>query len=218
MDIDYNKIVDFILPNDVNKKGLSNVLKEVLKGYCIVNVSSEKKICFLKSIETRTDFILARRKDGIMIIPLYSNSLTLGDNFEEILEMRVNADNAVVLSNIKETNDPKGICINTSSWYNESDNMYREGTIRVMFFKDNIRESLSNRESILMFIQRFDLKRNDIFHDLYWDMDTLRKSTFIEPTVNTRIQISDGYKKQAFKDFYKELQDKIKDTIKPRLF
>lgn len=216
MDINYDKIVEFILGK--NKEGISNVLKEVLKKYCMISVDNNRRAVYLKSITTRNDFVMQRRKDGIIIIPLNSNSLTFGDDFEEMVEIRLNEDNDVVLSNITMMDNPKGICTTNSSWHNKGDNMYTESVARMMFFDSENAEALANRQSILMFLNHFDLKRNDIFHDLYWDMDSVRKGVFITPKINERIQINNGYDKEEFPALYKKFQDKIKELLNNNRF
>ncbi len=216
MDIDYNKIVDFILLGNIKTNGISNVLKEILKDYCMISVDKSKKgseKVFLKRIETRKEFIMQRRRDAIVIIPSDYNMATLGDNFEEMIEIRVNDDDNVILSNIKMCNKPEGVYVTTSSWHNAGDNSYIEGVNRIMFFDKSNIEQIANKESIAMFMSKNDLKRNDIFHDLYWDMDMVRKSMFIEPKINERIQITDGYTKEKFPDLYKKFQDKIKEIL-----
>lgn len=216
MDIDYNKIVEFIIGE--NKEGISNVLKEVLKKYCMISVDSKRKAVYLKSIATRYDFIMQRRGDGIIIIPFKSNELTFGDDFYEIVEIRLNQDNDVVLSNITMNDNPKGIYATTSSWHNSGNNTYTQSVARMMFFVKEDEEALANRQSILMFLNNFDLKRNDIFHDLYWDMDNVRKSVFITPKINERIQINNGYDKEEFPALYKKFQDKIIELLNDNKF
>lgn len=217
MAINYSKVVDFILGDSVNKKGLTEVLKEIMQNYCMIDVDQQSKLVYLKSRKSRKDFILKRRDKGLMIIPSNSKSFTLADDFEEIIEIRVNDDNDVVLSSVTQYETPKGILVSGSNWHNEDGNTYTQVIGRIFFIDNEAIPSL-NRQSIDMFIDQYASLRNDIFCDLYWDMNSLAKRTFIQMRNVMKVQINDGYTKEEFHALYERYKTKVKDSVKPKLF
>lgn len=226
MNIDYQKVVDFILKNNINKKGIRDVLKEILTSrYVMIGADSELKgfeKVFLKSKKTNRDFVLQERKNSLIILPRDYVNLTLGDDFEEIVEIRVNEDNYVLLSNVTQIDKPNGIYVTVTTWHNEDDNTFTQGVGRFMFFEKDTVQQLSGRQTIAMFIKQSNQSRNDVFGDLYWDIETLRKNIFIDPKKISKIQINDGYKKETFSELYPRLQKKIKEELSfdefPKIF
>ena len=216
MDINYEKVVSFILGNINNIKSISMVLKEILlNGYYMINVDNNQKRVLLKSKKTKKDFILQERNGGLIIIPDNSNAIGISENFEEIVEIRINEDNAVVLSNIDETTNPGGVYVSTAIWNYEEDNNFTQKVGRYMFFpKSNLTE-LNNRQTIDMFIRNSNLRRNGIFNDLYWDMDNLRRNMFIEPKISKRFQVNDGYQKESFDRLYLRWKSKLESELNP---
>jgi hypothetical protein len=226
MNIDYQKVVDFILRDNINKKGMADALKEVLiNGYVMTGTDGEvrgfEKV-FLKSKKSMKDFVLQERKNSLVILPINYINLTLGDNFEEIVEIRVNEDNYVVLSNVTQTEKKNEIYTTVTTWHNEGNNTYTEGVGKFMLFGEESINTLANKQSIAMFIKQSNLNRNDIFGDLYWDMEMLRRGFFIEAKKVSKLPINDGYKKEMFPELYQRLQKKIKEELTsaniPKLF
>jgi len=211
MDIDYNKIVSFLLGKSVSS--ISHVLKEVLTtGYRLMDVDNENKIIYLKSLDTSKDYYMIRRMQNIIIIPEGYSNLSLGEEFGEILEISINDDSDVVLSSIKEIKNPNGVCVTTSTWHN-NDDKYTQVVGRVMYItRDNI-SSLINKESIEMFLINYNSKRTGIFKDLYWDMTSLLKSSFIEIKINERVQVNDGYTKESFEELYKRWNMEVNKIV-----
>jgi hypothetical protein len=214
MDIDYKKIIEFLFNDNSKKNGLDIALKEVLKNYCMINVDQISKIIMLKSRKTERDFILKKRKKSIIILPTDYMKLSFNDDFEEIIEIRLNDDNDVVLSNITTISNPKGIYISGSNWHNEDNNTFTQVVGRVIFIDFDSLKALENRQSIEMFISKYDMIRNDIFCDLYWDINSLIKSVFIEPKKAFKVQINDGFTKEEFNTLYEKYTNKIKELIK----
>jgi len=214
MDIDYKKIIDFLYNDNSKKTGLDIVLKEILKKYLMVNVDQIKKTVLLKSKKTKRDFILKKRKNSIIILPSDYYRLSLSEDFEEIIEIRLNDDNDVVVSNINFIENPKGIYVSGSNWHNEDSNTFTQVVGRVIFIDSNSLTTLENRQSIEMFISKYDMLRNDIFCDLYWDATSLIKSVFIEPKKAFKVQVNDGFTKEEFNILYEKYTDKIKELIK----
>lgn len=218
MDIDYKKIIEFLFNDSSKKTGLDQVLKEILKKYCMVNVDQLKKTVLLKSKKTKRDFILKKRKNSIIILPIDYYKLSLSEDFEEIIEIRLNDDNDVVVSNINVIDNPKGIYISGSNWHNELDNKFTQVVGRVIFIDSENLRTLENRQSIEMFIGKYDMLRNDIFCDLYWDVTSLIKSVFIEPKKAFKVQVNDGFTKEEFNILYDRYTNKIKDLLNQKLF
>ena len=216
VDINYEKVVSFILENANNKKAMSIVLREVLlNGYYMINVDTNKKRVLLKSKKTKKDFILQERNNGLIIIPDNSNAIGLSENFEEILEIKTNEDNAIVLSIISETNKMSGIYVSTSIWNYEGDNDFTQKVGRYMFFSKDTLMNLNNMQTIDMFIRNSNLRRNGIFNDLYWDMDNLRRNMFIDPKISKRFQINNGYDKEPFDRLYPRWKDRMEKELNP---
>lgn len=214
MNIDYKKIIEFLFNDSSKKTGLDIVLKEVLKKYCMINVDLFKKTVLLKSRKTERDFILKKRKSSIIILPSDYMNLSLSEDFEEIIEIRLNDDNDVVVSNINAIENPKGIYVSGSNWHNEDNNTFTQVIGRVIFIDIESLNVLHNRLTIDMFINKYDMLRNDIFCDLYWDINSLIKSVFIEPKKAFKVQVNDGYTKEEFSMLYEKYINKIKELVK----
>jgi hypothetical protein len=214
MDIDYKKIIVFLFNDNSKKTGLDIVLKEILKKYCMVNVDQFNKTILLKSRKTERDFILRKRKNSIIILPSDYMKLSLNEDFEEIIEIRLNDDNDVVVSNINVNDNPKGIYVSGSNWHNEDNNTFTQVVGRVIFIDNESLTALQNRQSIEMFIRKYDMLRNDVFCDLYWDITSLIKSIFVEPKKVFKVQVNDGFTKEEFNVLYEKYINKIKELIK----
>lgn len=218
MDIEYKKIIEFLVDDNSKKTGLDIVLKEILKQYCMVNVDQINKTIFLKSRKTERDFILKKRKSSIIILPIDYIKLSFSDDFEEIIEIRLNDDNDVVVSNINVIGNPKGIYVSGSNWHNELNNTFTQVVGRVIFIDSDSLTPLENRQSIDMFISKYDMLRNDIFCDLYWDVTSLIKSVFIEPKKAFKVQVNDGFTKEEFNVLYEKYTNKVKELLTQKLF
>lgn len=216
--IDYSKIVNFILGEIKESKDIANVLKEVLKNYCMIDVNQNEKIISLKSRKTKSDFIMKRRGKGIIIVSSNYRSFTMQDKFEEIIEIRVNDENNVVLSNVFQTEDGKGIATVGSNWKIAGNDQYTQTIGRMLYVDSNTLIQVANRTSLEMFINQYDLKRSEVFCDLYWDMTSFIKSLFVEPKGLYKIQINDGYFKEEFKELYPKLKNKINEILNPKIF
>jgi len=214
MDIDYKKVIEFLFNDNSKKTGLDIALKEVLKKYCMINVDQFSKNIMLKSRKTERDFILKKRKNSIIILPTDYMRLSLNEDFEEIIEIRLNDDNDVVVSNIDFIDNPKGIYVSGSNWHNEGNNTFTQVVGRVIFIDSDSLKALENRLSIEMFISKYDMLRNDIFCDLYWDINSLIKSVFIEPKKAFKVQVNDGFTKEEFNALYEKYTNKVKELIK----
>ena len=218
MDIDYSRVINFILPENVNKKGMANVLKEVLKDFCMINVKQNDKEILLKSRKTNNDFVLKKRNNGIIIIPDDYRSISLSDGFETIIEMRVNDEDNVVLSMISKDIESKILYVVGSNWHVEENDSYTQTIGRMLTIDfDSFKENAIS-QSIEMFINQYNLKRNDIFSDLYWDINSYIKTIFIEPKNIYKVQINDGYNKEKMEDLYKRYKQKIDELTKPKIF
>lgn len=218
MDIDYNKVINFILPNDVNKKGMANVLKEVLKDFCMINVNQNDKEVILKSRKTNNEFILKRRNKGIIIIPSSYRAMSLADSFESIIEIRVNDEDNVVLSMLFEDTASKLLYVVGSNWHVEADNLYTQTIGRMLTIDIDSFKERTIGQSIEMFVNQYNIKRNDIFSDLYWDINSYLKTIFVESKNVYKVQINDGYTKEKMEDLYKRYKQKIDELTKPRMF
>lgn len=213
MNIDYKKIVDFLLDNNINKKGLAGVLKEVLKEFCMMDADPNSKRVLLKSRKSSRHFILMRRQNGIIIVPTIYKNITLTEDFEQITEIRVNNDNDVVLSNIKVLDNDRGIYVSGSNWHVQDDDKYTQVIGRIFVIRKDNLARLTNKVSIEMFISQYNSKRNDIFCDLYWDSTSFFKNYFIDIEKITKVQINDGYKKEEFSELYKRYNDKVNTLL-----
>jgi hypothetical protein len=218
MDIDYKKIVEFLFNDNSKKTGIDIALKEILKKYCMINVDQISRTIMLKSRKTERDFILKKRKNSIIILPTDYMRLSLNENFEEIIEIRLNDDNDVVVSNIDVIDNPKGIYVSGSNWHNEGNNTFTQVVGRIIFIDSDSLIALENRLSIEMFISKYDMLRNDIFCDLYWDINSLIKSVFIEPKKAFKVQVNDGFTKEEFNVLYEKYTNKVKDLLSQKLF
>lgn len=218
MNINYGKVVDFLLPSNVNKKGLNIVLEEVLNNYYMIDVNSNIRAISLSSKIDKKPYVISSRNSGIMMATVQYKTLNFTDDFGEIIEMRCNEDNDVVLSSIIQYDNPKGICISVSIWHNEEENKFTQVSGRIFFIGYDDLSIIKNKLSIEMFINQYQLKRNDIYCDLYWDMYSLTKAEFINIKNNERIQINDGYNKETFKDLYKKYIEKVSKTVKSSIF
>jgi len=218
MDIDYKKIIEFLFNDNSKKTGLDIALKEILKKYCMINVDQFSKTIMLKSRKTERDFILKKRKKSIIILPIDYYKLSLSEDFEEIIEIRLNDDNDVVVSNIDFIDNPKGIYVSGSNWHNEGNNTFTQVVGRVIFIDSDSLKALENRLSIEMFISKYDMLRNDIFCDLYWDVNSLIKSVFVEPKKAFKVQVNDGFTKEEFNILYEKYINKVKDLLSQKLF
>lgn len=213
MDINYSKVVDFLLPIDTSKRGLNIILEEILNNYYMTDVNSNIRFVSLLSKLNKNPYILSKRGNGIMIASSNYKTLNFTDDFGEIIEIRCNEDNEVILSSISQYSNPKGICVSVSIWHNEDENKFTQVSGRILFIDYDDLLTIKNRFSIEMFINKYQVKRNDIYCDLYWDMYSLTKEEFINIKKNMRIQINDGYTKETFKDLYKKYNNKLKSII-----
>lgn len=218
MDIDYNKVIDFILVDNFNKTGMANVLKEVLRDFCMISINQNDKEVLLKLRSNKKDFILKRRDKGLIILPYNYRALSLGEDFGIIIEIRVNDENNVVLSSISKTSDSKNIYVVGSNWHNEGNDTYTQTIGRMIVADFEKFSSASVGKSIEMFINQYNNKRNDIFCDLYWDMNSYLKIIFVEPKNLYKVQINDGYLKESFEDLYKKFNKKTEELLKPKMF
>ena len=203
MNYDFNKIISFFYGKNVNK--LTEVLRVVLcDGFNMISVDSNQKIIYLQ--KNNVNYHLVKQEDRLLIYPEIYKSLSFTDEFGEVIEICLNIDGDVTVSRIFNAN--KGVCSTTSVWH-YSDNLYTQVVARVMYIENEKLNVIDNRESIEMFINTYYLRRNEVFNSLYWDMDLLRKNNFISASLVERIQINDGYKKEAFEELYKRYLDKV---------
>ncbi len=211
MNFDYSKIINFLCKKDIND--FNDILKEVIEKYFVMlKVNTSNRMILLRDKESDFKFILVYKNNRILIYPDTYSALSFGDDFKRIVEIKLNSNNDVVLSYIFTIDKPKGIVAVTSTWHYE-DKMYTEVVSRVMFFKEEKIIALDNKESIQSFLNLYYEKRDEVFGDLYWDMDKLRKNLFVEPDLMMRIQINDGFKKEEFKNLFIKHNEKISEVI-----
>lgn len=218
MQYDYGKVVTFLYGKEVSR--LNDVMKVVLSnGFVMLDVNMNAKMILLE--KNGLKYVLTKRNDRLIIFPDNYSALTFADDFGEIIEMSINTDGNVVVSNIFNSNVHPGVVATTSTW-SYFDKLYSEVVSRVMFVKKDALESVNNRMSIEMFINEYYIHRNDVLSDLYWDFEMFRKNNFLEAVFSERIQINDGYSKEPFDDLYKRHMDKVLSVVsekgKPSLF
>jgi len=216
MNYDYSKVVNFLYDKNVSK--LNEVIKTIMNtGFTMTFVDTNSKIIFMN--KNGVEYFLLKDKDRVLFLPHKFQTLSFSDDFGEIIEVNINEDGDIVTSNIFNLNG--GVVAATSTWH-FANNLYTQNMGRFLFLKKEKLDIINNRETIESFINTYYLKRNGVLKDLYWDMESLRKSNFIEPLLSMRIQINDGYKEEPFDVLYKNYIDNIINIIneknKPGLF
>lgn len=212
MDFDYSKVVNFLYGKQVNK--LNEVLKVIINnGFIMTNVDTSTKIIFLE--KNGVDYFLLKRGKRVVILPANYYNLSFCDEFGEVIEISINNDGDIITSSIFNITNPNGVIATTTTWH-FNDNLYSQVVGRVMFIEKEKMDIVQNKESIEMFINSYYPRRNDVFNDLYWDMESFRKNNFIETKVSERIQVNDGYSGEEFSSLYKKQIDKVLEIVKDK--
>lgn len=209
MNYDYNKIVKFLFNKEV--KSLNNILEEVLKSrYNLIDVNVSNKMILLNEVNTNTSFILEKRGNSILIAPDLYATLNFSDDFIELIEVSINENNgdAIVSKIFKQNNK---LVAFTTSWHYENDT-YAESINKMIIINSEDIEKISDRYTIESFLKSFYEKRKGILSDLYWDMDLLTKSLFIDVKRIERVIINNG-NSDKFNILYNKYLKIVEDAV-----
>lgn len=184
MDFDYGKVVNFML--GVNSKQMVDALSTIISGnFNMIDVNGDIKKILLNSIKTNDNYVLLTR-NGLVILPINSNVKYLTEEFIRIIEITINSDDNLVISEISSNN---GLVAFSSTWsfYN---NVYDQLNGYIVFFDRN---DISNMDSLTieMFLNQYYSKRSGVFNDLYWDIISYSRDTFVNSKINRREQVTE---------------------------
>lgn len=184
MDFDYGKVVNFML--GVNSKQMVDALSTIISGnFNMIDVNGDIKKILLNSIKTNDNYVLLTRH-GLVILPINSNVKYLTEEFIRIIEITINSDDNLVISEISSNN---GLVAFSSTWsfYN---NVYDQLNGYIVFFDRN---DISNMDSLTieMFLNQYYSKRSGVFNDLYWDIISYSRDTFVNSKINRREQVTE---------------------------
>lgn len=184
MDFDYGKVVNFML--GVNSKQMVDALSTIISGnFNMIDVNGDIKKILLNSIKTNDNYVLLTR-NGLVILPINSNVKYLTEEFIRIIEITINSDDNLVISEISSNN---GLVAFSSTWsfYN---NVYDQLNGYIVFFDRNDISSMDSL-TIEMFLNQYYSKRSGVFNDLYWDIISYSRDTFVNSKINRREQVTE---------------------------
>lgn len=185
MDFDYGKVVNFML--GVNSKQMVDALSTIISGnFNMIDVNDDIKKILLNSIKTNDNYVLLTR-NGLVILPINSNVKYLTEEFIRIIEITINSDDNLVISEISSNNNGLVAFSSTWSFYN---NVYDQLNGYIVFFDRN---DISNMDSLTieMFLNQYYSKRSGVFNDLYWDIISYSRDTFVNSKINRREQVTE---------------------------
>lgn len=185
MDFDYGKVVNFML--GVNSKQMVDALSTIISGnFNMIDVNGDIKKILLNSIKTNDNYVLLTR-NGLVILPINSNVKYLTEEFIRIIEITINSDDNLVISEISSNNNGLVAFSSTWSFYN---NVYDQLNGYIVFFDRN---DISNMDSLTieMFLNQYYSKRSGVFKDLYWDIISYSRDTFVNSKINRREQVTE---------------------------
>lgn len=185
MDFDYGKVVNFML--GVNSKQMVDALSTIISGnFNMIDVNGDIKKILLNSIKTNDNYVLLTR-NGLVILPINSNVKYLTEEFIRIIEITINSDDNLVISEISSSNNGLVAFSSTWSFYN---NVYDQLNGYIVFFDRN---DISNMDSLTieMFLNQYYSKRSGVFNDLYWDIISYSRDTFVNSKINRREQVTE---------------------------
>lgn len=185
MDFDYGKVVNFML--GVNSKQMVDALSTIISGnFNMIDVNGDIKKILLNSIKTNDNYVLLTR-NGLVILPINSNVKYLTEEFIRIIEITINSDDDLVISEISSSNNGLVAFSSTWSFYN---NVYDQLNGYIVFFDRNDISSMDSL-TIEMFLNQYYSKRSGVFNDLYWDIISYSRDTFVNSKINRREQVTE---------------------------
>lgn len=185
MDFDYGKVVNFMLC--VNSKQMVDALSTIISGnFNMIDVNGDIKKILLNSIKTNDNYVLLTR-NGLVILPINSNVKYLTEEFIRIIEITINSDDNLVISEISSSNNGLVAFSSTWSFYN---NVYDQLNGYIVFFDRNDISSMDSL-TIEMFLNQYYSKRSGVFNDLYWDIISYSRDTFVNSKINRREQVTE---------------------------
>ena len=185
MDFDYGKFVNFML--GVNSKQMVDALSTIISGnFNMIDVNGDIKKILLNSIKTNDNYVLLTR-NGLVILPINSNVKYLTEEFIRIIEITINSDDNLVISEISSNNNGLVAFSSTWSFYN---NVYDQLNGYIVFFDRNDISSMDSL-TIEMFLNQYYSKRSGVFNDLYWDIISYSRDTFVNSKINRREQVTE---------------------------
>lgn len=185
MDFDYGKVVNFML--GVNSKQMVDALSTIISGnFNMIDVNGDIKKILLNSIKTNDNYVLLTR-NGLVILPINSNVKYLTEEFIIIIEITINSDDNLVISEISSNNNGLVAFSSTWSFYN---NVYDQLNGYIVFFDRNDISSMDSL-TIEMFLNQYYSKRSGVFNDLYWDIISYSRDTFVNSKINRREQVTE---------------------------
>lgn len=185
MDFDYGKVVNFML--GVNSKQMVDALSTIISGnFNMIDVNGDIKKILLNSIKTNDNYVLLTR-NGLVILPINSNVKYLTEEFIRIIEITINSDDDLVISEISSNNNGLVAFSSTWSFYN---NVYDQLNGYIVFFDRNDISSMDSL-TIEMFLNQYYSKRSGVFNDLYWDIISYSRDTFVNSKINRREQVTE---------------------------
>ena len=185
MDFDYGKVVNFML--GVNSKQMVDALSTIISGnFNMIDVNGDIKKILLNSIKTNDNYVLLTR-NGLVILPINSNVKYLTEEFIRIIEITINSDVNLVISEISSNNNGLVAFSSTWSFYN---NVYDQLNGYIVFFDRNDISSMDSL-TIEMFLNQYYSKRSGVFNDLYWDIISYSRDTFVNSKINRREQVTE---------------------------
>ena len=185
MDFDYGKVVNFML--GVNSKQMVDALSTIISGnFNMIDVNGDIKKILLNSIKTNDNYVLLTR-NGLVILPINSNVNYLTEEFIRIIEITINSDDNLVISEISSNNNGLVAFSSTWSFYN---NVYDQLNGYIVFFDRNDISSMDSL-TIEMFLNQYYSKRSGVFNDLYWDIISYSRDTFVNSKINRREQVTE---------------------------
>lgn len=202
--MDYDKIVNTLIGK--SDKMLEGVLKIVISAHFIVDGIDDK--CIKLHDRITNDKYILEYNNRILIHSVRYDNLYLSNDFGFIIEIDVHND-TFTLSNILNVENPEGIITSTVSF--SYDGKYKFNKGRICLLKEHDLDALSNKQSIKLFLDNFYEKRSNVFNDLFWDIDLLRKSLLIDSIMNKKIIINSV--SDNFGVLYKELLITMSKTM-----
>ena len=185
MDFDYGKVVNFML--GVKSKQMVDALSTIISGnFNMIDVNGDIKKILLNSIKTNDNYVLLTR-NGLVILPINSNVKYLTEEFIRIIEITINSDDDLVISEISSNNNGLVAFSSTWSFYN---NVYDQLNGYIVFFDRNDISSMDSL-TIEMFLNQYYSKRSGVFNDLYWDIISYSRDTFVNSKINRREQVTE---------------------------
>ena len=185
MDFDYGKVVNFML--GVNSKQMVDALSTIISGnFNMIDGNGDIKKILLNSIKTNDNYVLLTR-NGLVILPINSNVKYLTEEFIRIIEITINSDDDLVISEISSNNNGLVAFSSTWSFYN---NVYDQLNGYIVFFDRNDISSMDSL-TIEMFLNQYYSKRSGVFNDLYWDIISYSRDTFVNSKINRREQVTE---------------------------